>query len=418
MTAKAHHDVVITGMGLVTPLGCQVDTVWQAILAGQSGVRLLDPIPEEAMRVQIAAQVQGFDVDAHFSGRDQKKLDPFIQYGVVAARQAVEQAGLLSFDDTAKERVGVSVGSGIGGLSYIQDNYDIVMKSGSRRISPYFIPSTIINTLSGVISIEGGFKGPNLATVTACTTGTHNIIMGAQMIASGQVDAMVVGGAEKASVILGMGGFAAMKALSTRNDDPTRASRPWDKDRDGFVLGDGAGVVVLESRQSAERRGATILAEVSGWGMSGDAHHMTQPDLTGSGARRSMQQALDTAGVQKESIDYINAHGTSTHFNDLVESTAIHDLFGAHASKLAVSSTKSEIGHLLGAAGAVEAIFCVKALQDQIAPPTINCDEPNVDHVLNFVPHEPQKMAMRYALSNSFGFGGTNGTLLFKHTDA
>jgi len=408
--------VVVTGMGAVTPLGLDVASSWQGICEGRSGAALIDQFDAEAFSTRFSASVKGFSVDGYLEARDARRMDPFIQYGMVAGIQAFTDSGLEITERNA-HRVGCAIGSGIGGIGSIEDTALLVEQKGPKRISPFFVPGAIINMIAGNLSILYNLQGPNLAVVTACTTGTHNIGLGARMIASGDVDAMLVGGAEMATTPVGIGGFAAARALSTRNDDPQRASRPWDADRDGFVLGDGAGILMLESLENAQARGARIYCELTGFGMSGDAYHMTSPPEDGRGAAAAMQQALTDAGLNAGDIDYINAHGTSTEAGDLAESLAIQSVFGASASDLAVSSTKSMIGHLLGAAGSVEAILTVLALRDNIAPPTINLDNPSPGCDLNYVPHRAQERPIRHALSNSFGFGGTNGSLIFSSLD-
>jgi len=405
--------VVVTGLGMVTALGLSVKETWQGILAGKSGVRPIESFDASAYACHFASSVRNFNPeDYQLSGKDVKKMDLFIQYGMAAAIEAIADAGLTVSEHNA-DRMGVAIGSGIGGLILIEKTHQALMEKGPQRISPFFIPGSIINMMSGQLSIRYGFKGPNIAIVTACTTGTHNIGEAARIIAYGDADVMIAGGTEMASCPLGLGGFAACRALSTRNDAPERASRPWDKDRDGFVLGDGAGILVLESYEHAKQRGARIYAELSGFGMSADAFHMTSPDPQGLGAMAAMKNTLRDAHVNPEQVDYINAHATSTLAGDELEARGIKQAFGAHAAKLAVSSTKSMIGHLLGAAGAVEAIFCILAIRDQIAPPTINLDNPDTGCDLDFVPHTARPMKITRALSNSFGFGGTNGSLLF-----
>jgi 3-oxoacyl-[acyl-carrier-protein] synthase II len=404
--------VVVTGMGMVTPVGNTVSDTWDNILRGKSGAATIDSFDVSAYSTQFSASVKGFDSTPYLPPKDARKMDVFVQFGMVAGIQAMADSG-LEITDANAARVGTAIGSGIGGIGQIEKNTEIVRAAGPRRISPFFVPGSIINMIAGNLSIKYGLQGPNLAIVTACTSGTHNIGMGARLIERGDVDAMVVGGAEMATTPVGLGGFAAARALSTRNDDPEAASRPWDRDRDGFVLGDGAGVVVIEEYEIAKARGARIYAELVGFGMSGDAYHMTLPPPDGRGAALSMEHALEDAGVDASQVNYINAHGTSTPAGDLAESEAVKAVMGADASSVAVSSTKSMIGHLLGAAGAVEAIFSVLALRDQVAPPTINLDNPDEGCDLNYVPHTAQEIPINYALSNSFGFGGTNGSLLF-----
>jgi len=398
---------------MLTPLGADVASTWEGIKAGKSGIRNIDHFDTEAFSTRFAGLVPEFDIADYLSPKDARKMDIFIQYGLVAAIQAIRDAG-RDMDKEDGDRVGAAFGSGIGGLTNIEDNHVKMLDSGPRKLSPFFVPGTIINMIAGNLAIMYGMKGPNVAITTACTTGTHNIGFAAQQIMLGQADVMVAGGSEKGSTPLGLGGFAAARALSTRNDDPQGASRPWDKGRDGFVLADGAGAVVLEDYEHAKARGATIYAELAGFGMSDDAYHITAPAEGGVGAMKAMENALRNAGVSADKVDYINAHGTSTQMGDLAEIAAIKSLFGAHAEKLAVSSTKSMLGHLLGAAGAVEAIFSILAIRDSIAPPTINLHEPDEGCDLNLVANKAQQRNIDYALSNSFGFGGTNGTLLFK----
>lgn len=406
------NKVVVTGLGAVTPLGLDVATSWQGICAGASGAADIDQFDASAFTTRFSASVKSFSVEGYLESRDARRMDPFIQYGMVAGIQAFRDSG-FEVTDLNAHRVGCAIGSGIGGIGSIEDTAMLVEHKGPKRISPFFVPGAIINMIAGNLSILYNLQGPNLAVVTACTTGTHNIGLGARLIAAGDVDAMLVGGAEMATTPVGIGGFAAARALSTRNDDPARASRPWDADRDGFVLGDGAGILMLESYDSAKARGANIYCELTGFGMSGDAYHMTSPPEDGRGAAAAMQQALNDAALQSADIDYVNAHGTSTAAGDLAETLAIKTVFGDHASHLAVSSTKSMIGHLLGAAGSVEAILTILALRDGVAPPTINLDNPSSGCDLNYVPHQAQERVIRHALSNSFGFGGTNGSLIF-----
>ncbi len=405
--------VVVTGLGMLSPLGASVEESWKGITAGTSGISSIDHFDTEGFSTQFAGMVPAFDIAEFMPAKDARKMDVFVQYGLVAAIQAVRDSGLEATEETAG-RIGVAIGSGIGGLTNIEENARKLFDSGPRKISPFFVPGSIINMIAGNLSIMYGFRGPNFATVTACTTGTHSIGFAAQQIQLGLADAMVAGGAEKASCSLGMAGFAAARALSTRNDDPQAASRPWDVDRDGFVLADGAGIVVLEEYEAAKARGAHIYAELVGYGMSGDAYHMTAPPEDGSGAAMAMKNALISAGLNGDEVDYINAHGTSTKAGDVAEARAIRSVFGDHADKLAVSSTKSMIGHLLGAAGAVEAIFSILAMRDNVAPPTINLDTPDQDCDLDFVAHQAQQRSINTVLSNSFGFGGTNGSLVFR----
>ncbi len=398
---------------MVSPVGNTVEATWENILRGKSGAATIDSFDVSAFTTQFSCSVKDFDFEPYFTAKDARKMDVFVQFGMVAGIQAIQDAGLEVTDENA-ERIGTSIGSGIGGIGQIEKNAEVIRTSGPRKISPFFVPGSIINMIAGNLSIKYGFRGPNLAMVTACTSGTHNIGLGARLIERGDVDAMIVGGAEMATTPVGLGGFAAARALSTRNDDPEGASRPWDRDRDGFVLGDGAGVVVLEEYEQAKARGANIYAEVAGFGMSADAYHMTSPPDDGRGALQAMRQAVEDAAIDPSEIQYINAHGTSTKAGDLAECMAVKSLMGAAAENVAVSSTKSMIGHLLGAAGSVEAIFSVLALRDQVAPPTINLDNPDEGCDLNFVPHTAQEMPIEAVLSNSFGFGGTNGSLLFK----
>lgn len=405
--------VVVTGMGMISPLGLNVEDTWQAIVAGKSGVATIDHFDASELTCHICARVKDFDPAVYMPEKEAKKRDYFIQYGMAAAMQAIEDAKLQVTDANA-HRIGLAIGSGIGGLPSIEKYHQVMLESGPRRISPFFIPSALINMISGNISIQYGMKGPNIALVSACTTGSHNIGVAARTIAYGDADVMVAGAAEMASTKLGIGGFASMRALSTKNDSPEKASRPWDKDRDGFVLGDGAGVIVLEEYEHAKARGAKIYAELVGFGMSADAHHMTSPDPEGRGSAAAMSAALADAGLKPESVQYINAHGTSTPAGDELEVMGVKRTFGEHAYRLAMSSTKSMTGHLLGAAGAVEAIFCILAIRDQVAPPTINLEHPSEGCDLNFVPNKAQKMSIDVVMSNSFGFGGTNGTLVFK----
>ena len=408
--------VVVTGLGMVSPVGHTVAETWGNILAGKSGAAPIEAFDVSAYSTQFSASVRDFDISAYLAVKDARKMDTFVQYGMAAGIQAFEDSGLEITEESAP-RVGCAIGSGIGGIGQIEKNAEIVNTSGPRRISPFFVPGSIINMISGNLSVKYNMQGPNLAVVTACTTGTHNIGLGARLIALGDADAMLVGGAEMATTPVGLGGFAAARALSKRNDDPTAASRPWDKDRDGFVLGDGAGVIMLEEYDSAKARGATIYAELTGFGMSGDAYHMTLPPEDGRGAAASMANAVRDAGVAVDKINYINAHGTSTPAGDVAESRAVETVLGSAADQVAVSSTKSMIGHLLGAAGAVEAIFSILAIRDQVCPPTINLDTPDEGANLNYVAHTAQEREIHSVLSNSFGFGGTNGSLLFSKPD-
>jgi len=407
--------VVVTGLGIISPLGNTIELAWETALAGKSGIRLINSFDTSDFTTKFAGQIVGFDVTEHMSIKEARKCDTFIQYGIAAASEAVKNSGIEAYSDLNRDRVGVSIGSGIGGIGSIETNHSTLLNSGPRRVSPFFIPASIINMISGHVSIQYGYRGPNIALATACTTGTHSIGLAARLIAYGDADAMIVGGAECASTPLGVAGFAASRALSTRNDAPELASRPWDKDRDGFVLGDGAGVLVIEEYEHAKRRGAHIVAELIGVGMSGDAFHITRPAEGGVGAANAMIAALKDAGINASEVNYINAHGTSTPAGDAEEVMAIKLALGETAAKqVAVSSTKSMTGHLLGAAGAVEAIFTVLAIRDQVAPPTINLVHPDIGCDLDFVPHVAKKMPIQIAVSNSFAFGGTNGTLVFK----
>ena len=408
--------VVVTGLGIVSPVGHTVAETWENILAGKSGAALIEGFDVSAYSTQFSASVRDFDISAYLAPKESRKMDVFVQYGMAAGIQAMMDSGLEVTEENAP-RIGCSIGSGIGGIGQIEKNAEIVKTSGPRKISPFFVPGSIINMISGNLSVKYNLQGPNLAMVTACTSGTHNIGLGARLIALGDADAMLVGGAEMATTPVGLGGFAAARALSTRNDDPAAASRPWDRDRDGFVLGDGAGVLMIEEYESAKARGANIYAEVLGFGMSGDAYHMTLPPEDGRGAAASMRNAIQDAGMALDKINYINAHGTSTNAGDVAESRAVEAVLGSAAGQVAVSSTKSMIGHLLGAAGAVEAIFSILALRDQVAPPTINLDNLDEGCNLNYVPHTAQERAIHSVLSNSFGFGGTNGSLLFSKAD-
>ncbi len=404
--------VVVTGMGMITSIGNSVDSTWQNILSGKSGAATIDAFDVSLYSTQFSASVRDLEISKYLPPKDSRKMDPFVRYGMVAGIQAMEDSGFEVTEENAP-RIGCAIGSGIGGIGMIEKANELVRDYGPRKISPFFVPGSIINMIAGNLSVKYGMQGPNLAIVTACTTGTHNIGLGARLIATGDADAMLVGGAEMATTPVGLGGFAAARALSKRNDNPEAASRPWDKDRDGFVLGDGAGVLMLEEYEAAKSRGATIYAEIIGFGMSGDAFHMTLPPADGRGAAAAMQNAINDAGVASSKVNYINAHGTSTPAGDGAESLAIETVMGTDAGQVAVSSTKSMIGHLLGAAGAVEAIFSILAIRDQVAPPTINLDNPSDDCRLNYVPHTAQEMNIECALSNSFGFGGTNGSLLF-----
>ena len=405
--------VVVTGLGTVTPVGNTVKETWANILAGKSGIAPLTVFDVSDFSVRFGGSIKDFDITTIIPRKDAKKMDTFIHYGIAAAKEAIEDSGLVVTDENA-ERIGVAIGSGIGGLPGIEAGYDAYLNGGPRKISPFFVPSNIINMISGNVSIMYGMKGPNTAIVTACSSGTHNISSAGRMIQYGDADVMIAGGVEMSTSKTGLGGFAAARALSTRNDDPEAASRPWDKDRDGFVLSDGAGVIVLEEYEHAVKRGAQIYAELVGSGMSSDAYHMTTPSIGGEGAARCMVNAMNDASLSADDIDYINAHGTSTPAGDVAETQAVRKALGSAADNVAVSSTKSMIGHLLGAAGGVEAIFSVLAIRDQVAPPTINLDNPDPDCDLDYVPHTARDMTINTVMSNSFGFGGTNGTVIFK----
>jgi len=400
-------------MGMLSPLGNDVPSSWQGILAGRSGIGLIEHMDLSAYSTRFGGSIKGFDVEQYLPAKEARKLDLFIQYGLAASFQAVRDSG-LEITDANRERIGVAMGSGIGGLTNIENSCKALIEQGPRRISPFFVPGSIINMVSGFLSIHLGLQGPNYAIATACTTGTHCIGMAARNIAYGEADVMVAGGSEMAACGLGIGGFAAARALSTRNDAPPAASRPWDKGRDGFVLSDGAGALVLEELEHAKARGARIYAELIGFGMGADAFHMTSPPDDGAGAARCIRNALNDAQLNVEQVQYINAHGTSTPAGDKAEAAAIRSVFGDHAYELSVSSTKSMVGHLLGAAGAVEAIFSVLAIQDQVAPPTINLEEPDEGCDLDFVPNQAKPRPIDVVVSNSFGFGGTNGSLVFR----
>ena len=406
----SNRKVVVTGLGMLSPIGNGVDEAWNNALAGKSGAAPIDGFDTSDHSVTIAAGVKNLTVTDYIDRKEARRLDPFIQYGLVAGIQAVRDAGLEDAPDP--HRIGVAIGSGIGGINTIEATHKVCLERGPGRVSPFFVPSSIINMIAGTLSIKYGFRGPNIAVVTACTTGAHNIGLGMRMIQQGDADVMVVGGAEQATSPVTVAGFAAMKALSTRNEDPQRASRPWDRDRDGFVLGDGAGVMVIEERERARARGANIYCELKGFGMSADGWHITSPPDDGRGAVASMQGALRDAELSPDDVDYINAHGTSTPQGDIAETLSIKTVFGEN-TRIPVSSTKSMIGHLLGAAGAVEGIFSALSVTRQVAPPTINLDNPDPLCDLDYVPHEPRDVPIRVALSNSFGFGGTNGTLIF-----
>ncbi|CAN0619333.1 3-oxoacyl-[acyl carrier protein] synthase 2 [Burkholderia multivorans] len=403
--------VVVTGLGLISPVGNNVADGWANLVAGKSGIATVTKFDHSALSVHFAGEVKGFNVEEYISAKDARQMDTFIHYGIAAGAQALKDSGLEVTEANA-ERVGVLVGSGIGGLPMIEDTHQTYVDRGPRRISPFFVPGSIINMISGHLSIMFGLKGPNLAAVTACTTGLHSIGLAARLIQAGDADVMVAGGAESTVSPLGIGGFAAARALSTRNDDPATASRPWDKDRDGFVLGEGAGVMVLEEYESAKARGAKIYAEVAGFGMSGDAYHMTAPNM--DGPRRCMVAALRNAGINADQVQYLNAHGTSTPLGDKNETEAIKAAFGDHAHKVVVNSTKSMTGHLLGGAGGLESVFTVLALQHQVSPPTINIFNQDPECDLDFCANTARDMKIDVAVKNNFGFGGTNGTLVFK----
>jgi 3-oxoacyl-[acyl-carrier-protein] synthase II len=405
--------VVVTGLGILSPVGNDLESSWDSIVHGRSGIGPITHFDASSFATRIAGEVKGFDPAKWIGQREIKKMDPFVHYGVAASLMAIHDAG-LEINEADAERIGVAIGAGIGGLKGIEDTTLKFKEGGARKISPFYVPSTIINMIAGQVSIITGAKGPNIAAVTACTTSTHNIGLAMRMIQYGDADAMIAGGAEFATTPTSVGGFCAMKALSTRNDEPEKASRPWDCDRDGFVMGDGAGILVLEEYERAKARGARIYCEVAGFGMSGDAFHMTAPSESGEGAARCMRNAIKDAGIDASAIGYINAHGTSTPAGDLAETMAIKAALGAHAYKTMISSTKSMTGHLLGAAGGVEAVFSAMALHTGIIPPTINLDHPSEGCDLDYVPHTARQQQVEIAMSNSFGFGGTNGTLIFR----
>ncbi len=409
----ARRRVVVTGLGIVSPVGIGVQEAWSGIVAGQSGITRITRFDASAFSSQIAGELKGFDISKYLSPKEARRMDTFIHYGMAAGIEAIKDAGLEAKPEDA-ERIGVNIGSGIGGLPLIEETHIEYQKNGPRKISPFFVPGTIINMVSGNLSIMYGFKGPNLAIVTACTTATHCIGESGRIIEYGDADVMIAGGAEATISPLGVGGFCAARALSGRNDDPAGASRPWDKDRDGFVLGEGAGVLVLEEYERARKRGAKIYCELAGYGMSADAHHMTAPCEDGDGAVRCMANAIRNAGINPDAVNYINAHGTSTPLGDIAETVAVKRCFGDHAKRIAVSSTKSMTGHLLGAAGGVEAIFSALAVRDQVAPPTINLVNQDPQCDLDYVPNTARKMKIDVAVSNSFGFGDTNGSLVFR----
>ena len=405
--------VVVTGLGIVSPVGNRVDVAWENILAGKSGIGPITGFDVADFPVRFGGEVRDFDVSAFMPNKDARRMAEFIHYGIAAASHAIEDSGLEISEANAR-RAGVAIGSGIGGLHGIEIAYQAFLDGGPRKISPFFVPGNIINMIAGNLSIMYGLKGPNLAIVTACTSATHSIGIAARTIAYGDADIMIAGGAEMATCPTGVGGFSSARALSTRNDNPEAASRPWDRDRDGFVLSDGAGVLVLEEYELARARGADIYAEIAGFGMSGDAYHMTQPSEGGEGAAQCMDAALADAGMDHGDVDYINAHGTSTPAGDIAETLAIKRSFGDQAGKVAISSTKSMTGHLLGAAGGVEALFSILALRDQVVPPTINLENPDPECDLDYVPNTAREMKVDVSMSNSFGFGGTNGTLIFR----
>lgn len=409
----AARRVVVTGLGMVAPVGLDIPSAWDNIVTGRSGIQPIAHFDVSAFPTQFGGPIYGFEITDYVSKKEAKKMDHFVHYGVAAGIQAIRDSGIEVTEENA-DRIGVLVGAGIGGISGIETSYQAYLDGGPRKISPFFVPASIINMVSGNLSIMYGLKGPNYSIVSACSTGAHNIAEAAMMIRHGRTDVMIAGGAEMATSPVGLGGFAAARALSRRNDDPQGASRPWDRDRDGFVLSDGAGVLVLEEYELAKARGAKIYAELIGMGMNSDAYHMTAPSVDGSGAAKCMELALKDAGLNKEEVDYINAHGTSTPAGDLAETMAVKRAFGDHAYKLCVSSTKSMTGHMLGAAGGAEAVFSILSLYHQLVPPTINLENPDPECDLDYVPHTAREMKVEVVLSNSFGFGGTNGTLAFR----
>ncbi len=413
MPRSSSRRVVVTGLGIVSPVGTGIAEAWGNITAGKSGIAPITRFDASTYTSRIAGEVKNFDVGQWLNAKEVRRFDTFIHYGLVAGIEALKDAG-IDLEKIDRDMAGVCIGSGIGGLPLIENTHDAMLAGGVRKISPFFIPGSIINMISGQLSIMYGLRGPNLAVVTACTTANHSIGEAGRLIEYGDADVMIAGGAEDAISQLGVGGFCAARALSTRNDDPTAASRPWDKDRDGFVIGEGAGVLVLEEYEHAKKRGARIYCELAGYGMSADANHITAPSEDGNGARRCMVNTLRNAGLNVDQVDYVNAHGTSTPLGDIAETVAVKAAFGEHAKKLAVSSTKSMTGHLLGAAGGVEAVFSVLAIRDQVAPPTINLHNPDPQCDLDYVPHTARPMKIDVALSNSFGFGGTNGSLVFR----
>ena len=409
-----NHRVVITGLGLIAPNGNNVETAWNSARNGVSGISTITAFDASEFSVKIAGEIKEFDITQLVSPKDARKMDPFIHYGLGASIEAIEDSG-LAINSTNAKRVGTIIGSGIGGLPGIEKGYQSFVDGGPRRISPFFVPSNIINMVAGNLSIRYGIKGPNYAIVSACSTGAHCIGLAARTIERGEQDVIIAGGSEFATCPTGIGGFASAKALSTRNEEPSRASRPWDAGRDGFVLADGAGILVLESLQHAEARGANIYAELVGFGINSDAYHMTAPSPGGEGAADCMRLALEDAQLDPAEVDYINAHGTSTPAGDKAETQAVKEVFGSHARNLLISSTKSMVGHMLGAAGGAEAVFSIMAIKDQVAPPTINLEEPDPECDLDYVPNKARESAINIALSNSFGFGGTNATLIFKN---
>lgn len=405
--------VVITGLGMVAPVGHSVKESWDNILAGKSGIKPITHFDVEPFSVRFGGPIYDFDITQYVPAKDAKKMDKFIHYGMAAGCQAIEESGFEINEETCR-RIGVGIGSGIGGITGIENNYQIYLEKGPRKISPFFVPANIVNMVAGNLSIKYGLKGPNYSIVSACSSGTHAIGEAARLIRHGYIDIMIAGGAEMATSPVGLGGFAAARALSTRNDDPQAASRPWDRDRDGFVLSDGAGVMVLEEYEQAKARGAKIYAEIIGIGMNSDAYHMTAPSPNGIGASECMRMALEDAQTNLDQVNYINAHGTSTPAGDVAETMGVKQAFGDHAYKLAMSSTKSMTGHMLGAAGGAEAVFTALAVHDQVAPPTINLENPDPECDLDYVPNQAREMKIDVAISNSFGFGGTNGTLVFR----
>ena len=407
--------IVVTGLGLISPVGNTVTEAWDAVCNGRSGIGLITELDVSNMATRIAGEIKNFEVTDYIPGKEARRYDKFMHYALAAAQGAMAEAGLLAEDNGIDpERVGFALGSGIGGIATIENTMMTFRDRGARRVSPFYIPGSIVNMIGGHLSIRYGYKGPNLAVVTACSTSTHNIGMAARMIKYGDADVMVTGGAEYATTPTSMAGFISAKAMTTRNDDPEAASRPWDRDRDGFVLANGASAVVVEELEHAKKRGATIYAEIIGFGMSGDAHHITAPPDDGEGATRCMNIAMKDAGINAEEVEYVNAHGTSTPLGDRAETDALKKSFGDHAWRVAISSTKSMTGHMLGAAGGAEAIFCMLSMRDGIIPPTINLDHPDEGCDLDYVPHTAREMPVNIAMSNSFGFGGTNGTLIFK----